>query len=35
MPQHCDLGFQLRLRSERLSQHVDEQLWEVEHRALP
>jgi hypothetical protein len=34
MPQHCNLGFQLRLRAEGRSQYVDEQLKEVEHRAL-
>ena len=35
MPQHCDLGFQLRLRPEGRSQHVEKQPEEVEHHALP
>jgi hypothetical protein len=35
MPQHCDLGFQLRLRPEGRNQHVEKQPEEVEHRPLP
>jgi hypothetical protein len=35
MPQHRNLGLQLRLRPERRGQHVHKQPEEVEHQAYP
>ena len=35
MPQHCDLGFQLRLRAEGRREDMNEQPEEVDHRQYP